>query len=276
MSRVAAVIVNWNSGARLNAAVRSLLDTSDAEVVVVDNASTDPSVAAVDGGPRLRVVRNASNAGFAGGVNRGFAETATPYILIVNPDVRSRPGAVAALTGVLDRFPRAGAVGGFVNRRYLPRPLPTLGSLARENLGLGPRVREPPVGLARVEQPSAAALMVRRAAFEAVGGFDERFHPAWYEDVDFSTALAASGWECWFEPAAAFEHEGGYSADALGPERFMDAYYANQFRYVRKRMGPRSVPVLKACLLAGVAARSLVRPGRAAGYWRGLRRVMAA
>ncbi len=276
MSRTAAVIVNWNAGQRLAAAVGSVLETSDAEVLVVDNASTDGSVDAMDGAARLRIVRNASNAGFAGGVNRGFAETEAPYVLLVNPDVRARPGAVAALAAVLDGRPRVGAVGGFVNRRYLPRPLPTLGSLARENLGLGRRVRERPRGLARVEQPAGAALLIRRAAYEAVGGFDERFHPAWYDDVDFSKALAESGWEAWFEPAAQFDHDGGYSAAAMGPARFMSAYYTNQFRYVRKHLGAAGVPVLKAALVAGVVARSVVRPRRAAGYWRGLRQVMAA
>ena len=118
--------------------------------------------------------------------------------------------------------------------------------------------------------------MVRREAYEAVGGFDEQFHPAWYEDVDFSKALVKYGWEAYFEPAASFEHDGGYSLDAMGPERFMTAYYTNQFRYARKHLGTSSVPGLKAALLVGVVARSLVHPSRFGGYWRGLRQVIAS
>lgn len=276
MSDVAALIVNWNAGSMLATAVESLISGSDAEVVVVDNASSDGSAESVAGiDPRVRVVRNKTNAGFAGGVNRGFLETRTPYVLVLNPDVRVRPGAIAALRTVLERHARAGAVGGFVNSRYLPRQLPTLGSLAGANLGVGPGTGPEPEALVRVEQPAAAALLVRRAAFDAVGGFDERFHPAWYEDVDFFAALRQAGWEAYFEPAARFDHEGGYSAVAMGTERFMAAYYTNQFRYARKHLGVGSVPFLKGALVAGVVLRSLARPSGLAGYWRGLWQVIS-
>jgi GT2 family glycosyltransferase len=277
MSQLAVVIVNWNAGSMLGASVRSLLSTSDAEIVIVDNASTDGSLDDVNGaGGRIHVVRNSRNVGFAGGVNRGFEETRTPYVLILNPDVRATPGAIDALKSVLDSNPRAGAVGGFVNNRYLPRRFPTRVSLVRENLGLARRRGNKASELARVDQPAGSALMVRREAFEAVGGFDEQFYPAWFEDVDFSKALAASGWEAWFEPAASFDHDGGYSLETMGTERFMAAYYTNQLRYVRKHLGEGLVPVLKAALLVGVVVRSLLRPRQFGGYWRGLLQVMAA
>jgi GT2 family glycosyltransferase len=281
MTPVAAVIVNWNGGPRLERAVRSLLTASDAEIVVVDNASTDSSlegIARIDGidgidgvDARVTVVRNGSNAGFAGGINLRFTRTDAPFVLILNPDVRALPGAVSALTRVLDQHPRAGSVGGFVNARYLPRPLPTLGSLVRENLGLAPRRGEnPDSGPVRVGQAAGAALMVRRDAFDDVGGFDERYHPAWYEDVDFARSLALAQWESWYEPSARFEHDGGYSLEALGREGFMAAYYPNQFRYVRKHLGAGSVPAVKAALVVGVLLRMAGRPSQARCYCRGL------
>ncbi len=277
MSDVAALIVNWNSGPLIGAAIRSILSTSESEIVVVDNASSDGSLDAVDRSePRIRIFRNDENLGFAAGINRGFRETRSTYVLILNPDARARPGAIAALKSVLDRNARAGAVGGYVNSRYMPRSLPTMGSLIRENLGLGRGAPPVPNGLVRVDQPAGSALMVRRDAYDAVNGFDEQFYPAWYEDVDFAKSLAVSGWEVYFDPAAAFEHDGGYSLEALGVERFMVAYYANQFRYARKHLNARFVPALKAALLVGVAARSLIRPHRAGGYLRGLRQVMVA
>lgn len=277
MSDVAALIVNWNSGPLIGAAVGSILSTSESEIVVVDNASSDESLNAVDtSDSRVRILRNDENLGFAAGINQGFRETRSTYVLILNPDARARPGTIAALKSVLDGNARAGAVGGYVNARYLPRSLPTMGSLIRENLGLGRSARAVPSGLVRVDQPAGSALMVRREAFDAVSGFDEQFFPAWYEDVDFAKSLAVSGWEIYFDPTARFEHDGGYSLGAMGTERFMAAYYANQFRYARKHLNARFVPALKAALVVGVAARSLVRPGQAGGYMRGLRQVMAA
>src|SRR6185295_2582221 len=114
---------------------------------------------------------------------------------------------------------------------YLPRQLPTATSLIRENLGLAKR---PQLGTTNdpyeVEQPAAAALLVRRSAYEEVGGFDSRFYPAWYEDVDFCKRMKAAGWRIYFDPTAQFTHEGGYSAKALGKSAFATAYYRNQLR----------------------------------------------
>ncbi len=279
VNAVSVVIVNWNSGSMLARSVNAL--EAGIDIVVVDNASSDDSVHQLEsnsGPQRVRVVRLGHNTGFAGGVNRGFRETETPFTLILNPDVRAMPGAVEALVNLLEREPRAGAVGGFVNARYAPRRFPSVLRLMLENLGLRRPLGEElvPAGPVRVEQPAAAALMVRREAFDEVGGFDEGFFPAWYEDVDFARRLENRGWERWFEPRAEFEHDGGYSAASLGTERFFEAYYTNQLRYARMRLSPRAVPLLKGALSAGTIARMAARPRLATGYWRGLKRVLRA
>jgi len=278
MSEVAAVIVNWNGGPGLVDTVGSLLSTSDADIVIVDNASSDRSLDnLVETNPRLRVIRNTSNDGFAAGINRGFRETQSRYVLILNPDAKASPGAVATLKSVLDEKPRAGAVGGFVNERYLPRPLPTVGGLILENFGFSPkRLARNARSLVRVDQPAAAALMVRRETFDAVGGFDEQFHPAWYEDVDFSTALAGADWEIYYDPNAKFDHVGGHTFRLLGTEGFMMAYYANQFRYVRKHFSSGPILYLKIALILGVAVKMVRHPGQIPSYWRGLLPVMNA
>lgn len=270
MSDIAAVLINWNSGPMLQSAVESLISASDTEIVVVDNASSDGSlrdVRALD--QRIRVIENSDNIGLASAINQAFGITETPFVLILNPDVRARPGAVDTLRGVFDRMPRAAVVGGFVNPRYLPRPFPTIGRLVWENLGFPPRRTKPRNGdLMRVEQPAASALMIRREAFDEVGGFDEQFYPAWYEDVDFCRAISRAGWEAYFHPGAVFDHDGGYSLESLGFEQFMAAYHENQFRYALKHLGRRSVPVLKAALIVGLLLRMIPRPQRARSYWR--------
>ena len=274
MTATSVVIVNWNSGPHLARAVASLVAITDAidAIVVVDNASTDDSLAEVDtSDSRVRIVRNATNTGFAGGINRGARETSGPYMLVLNPDVQVQEGAVNRLRRLLEDRPRIGAAGGFVNERYWPRPFPTPVSLIVENLGLGARtLRGPGVEGLRVDQPAASALMIRREAFDAVGGFDDQFFPAWYEDVDFATALATHGWTCWYDPAARFDHDGGYSLNGLGNAGFMMAYYANQFRYVRKRIGAGWVVPIKIALAIGTLGRMIRRPAEAGSYWQGL------
>ena len=231
-------IVNWNSGKALAACVESILALyPHMEISIVDNGSQDHSITeALRHGDGIRITFQQSNTGFAAGVNRAVGSLQTPYVLILNPDVLVRKGAIEAMETVLNQKPRVGAVGGYVNDNYLPRKLPTALDLIRQNLGLGgrgviPRKRGEPYA---VEQPAAAAIMVRRAAFQSIGGFDEQFFPAWYEDVDFCRRLIEAGWDIYFAPEAEFLHEGGYSAKAMGRRAFIEAYYHNQWRYAYK------------------------------------------
>ncbi len=274
---IAVVIINWNSGSLLRPCVQSVLDTArDAEVVVIDNASTDASLESLAAlRNQIDVVQNSGNRGFAAAVNQGFDQTSTPFVLILNPDLRVLPGAIELLAEFLSAHPKAGAVGGYLNDDYLPRPFPTAASLARENLGLERRLYSKRwTGPVAVEQPAAAALMVRRDAYEQIDGFDERFYPAWYEDVDFCSRMKTAGWQIYFEPAAEFQHEGGYSAQALGPKAFAQAYYRNQLRYAQKHFGPASRFTVRVSIAAGMLLRMAARPGLAGAYASVLRGVL--
>jgi GT2 family glycosyltransferase len=267
---IAIGIINWNSGHWLKDCLASIPSTSDvAEIVVVDNASTDGSLETASGfGDRVQVVRNEANMGFAGGVNQAFSATSAPLVLILNPDVGVTSGVIERMRSFLDSHPKVAAIGGHVGERYLPRRLPTASSLIRENLGLGKRSdghasSEP----YEIEQAAAAALMIRRVAFEEVGGFDSRFYPAWYEDVDFCMQLKSAGWGIYFDPMSKFLHEGGYSATALGTSAFAAAYYRNQLRYVAKHMSGTSGLAIRFAMAAGMVARTLAAPAHAGAYW---------
>lgn len=254
----AVVIVNWNSGRRLASCLQSL--PSNPETIVIDNASTDDSLRmAKESGAGATFIENPTNRGLAPAVNQGFAVTSTPYVLLLNPDIRVVPGAVEILERVLDEHPRAGAVGGFVNEKYLPRPLATPWTVIRENLGMPVGTMDTP----EVGQAAAAALLVRRDAYDAARGFDERFLPAWYEDVDFCRSLRSQGWEVRFARDAEFIHEGGYSARALGVSDFAAMYYRNQLRYIHKHFNPASEVLVRLSIVAGMIARLVVKPSRA-------------
>src|SRR6516165_8310630 len=121
-------IINWNSGRWLRPCVESLLaTTTTVEILVIDNASTDSSLESVEGfRNRIDLARNSVNRGFAAAVNQAFQATSTPYVLILNPDVRAMPGAIQVLEEFLDVHSKAGAIGGNVGEKYLPKKLPTI------------------------------------------------------------------------------------------------------------------------------------------------------
>jgi GT2 family glycosyltransferase len=261
--RSTVVVINWNSADLLRTCIESLVaTTTDPAILVIDNASRDYSVDFITGfHNRVSLIGNSSNRGFAAAVNQAFEWTTTPYILILNPDVQVLPGAVQLLEEFMDSHPWTGAAGGYVGEKYLPRAFPTFGALVRENLGLGsglaPIQSSEPI---QVDQPAAAALIIRRDAYEDTGPFDERFFPAWYEDVDFCLRLKCHGWKIFFVPAAKFIHTGGYSAERLGSERFLRAYYRNQVRYVEKHFGSLATIAVRASIAAGMIGRVIERP----------------
>jgi GT2 family glycosyltransferase len=143
-----------------------------------------------------------------------------------------------------------------------------MSSIIRENLGFRRRVMKSQDTVPyEVEQPAAAALMVRRSAYAQVGGFDPRFYPAWYEDVDFCKQLKVAGWQVYFDPSARFLHEGGYSAKALGATGFAVAYYRNQLRYARKHMSTAAGIAIRCSIAAGMAARTIAAPANAGAFF---------
>src|SRR5262245_5739269 len=100
-------IVNWNSGSLLRSCVQSALTTApDAEVIVIDNASKDNSVELIaEFRDRVDIIRNSVNRGFAGAVNQGFQQSSSPYVLILNPDIRVPSGAIDILENFLNVHP---------------------------------------------------------------------------------------------------------------------------------------------------------------------------
>jgi len=280
---VSVLVVSWQSGAWLERCLRSI-DPAEAQIIVADNASTDGSAArAAASAPHARVLALPRNLGFAGGVNAARREATAPRLLILNPDAAATPGAIGRLAAALDAAPEIGAAAGRLvdadgtpQRGFNVRRLPTLASLAADLLlvdHLWPgnpvsaryyaRDLDPDVP-ADVEQPAAACLMVRADVFDRLGGFDETFWPAWWEDVDFCRRLLAAGYRIRYAPDATFVHEGGTSVGALGPERFARAYGVNLRRYVRKHHGAAAALAVGGMAAIGGGVRRLARAVRPA------------
>jgi N-acetylglucosaminyl-diphospho-decaprenol L-rhamnosyltransferase len=231
----------------------------------------------------VRLLNPGRNLGFAGGSNFGARAAGAELLLFLNPD--ARPGgeeipALGALTALVEAFAGWPQATGLVPRligfdgvaqtgwqlRRLPAPLALLAHALFWNPGTGDRT-EPPAGTA-IEQPAAAALALRRSVFESLGGFDEAFFPAWFEDVDLARRLAGGGHSLLYLPAALFRHRQGSSVSALGYGAFLTAYDRNLCRYLAKHHGQAWALAFRA--LAGPAALlrllllPLRRPARAA------------
>lgn len=192
-------------------------------LVAVDNASRDGSAEYLrellgDGA----VLVNTRNRGYAAAVNQAFAAVPERDVLVLNPDVElADAGSLARLVSALAEHPRAGAIGPRLldqdgstqsSARRFPSPLAMAGnSSAAHRLGVAQRaaeryLRPPPVDRAtRVDWLLGAAMLIRREAYEEVGGWDERFF-LYLEDTDFCRRLGQGGWECWYVPEAAMRH----------------------------------------------------------------------
>ena len=285
VSGLSAVIVNWNSGSCLGELLESMepLGKGWAQVVVVDNASQDGSAGPARGREGVELVEAGENLGFAGAANRGITRVSTPWVLLLNPDVTLCADSVKTLCREADERPHCGIATGTLlsHSRRTPqiRSLPGPWSLLRDAIFLdellalaGLDLREGPdsagpagegssVEAMKVEQPAAAFWMLRRRAWEAVCGFDPRFHPAWFEDVDFCRRLPDAGWEILHFPGIRVgTHLGGASLDRLGYSAFVEIYTRNMLRYLAKHHKlayPLLWPLIRlgALLRRGVVAR---------------------
>src|SRR5436190_11626319 len=264
------VIVTYNSGAEIGACLDAAM-ASGAEVVVVDNASGDGTVAEVRR-RGARLIENTTNRGFAAATNQGFIVLNHPYILLLNPDAVLKTD-LEPLREACDLRAAAGAGGRLLDAEgrpqigFMARTLPTPLALALEALLLNRICPNNPVnrryrGLhldyeqrLEVEQPAGAFLMVRRAVWEELGGFDEEFHPLWFEDVDFCRRAADRGYRMYYEPRAVAKHTGGHSIGSLSVETRRFYWYRSLLKYSAKHFRPLAFRGV--CL--AVAAGSVLR-----------------
>ncbi len=272
--RTAVVVVNYESGPALARCVGHLLAEGPSEVVVVDNGSTDGSLAeARRASPSIAVLAPGANLGYGAAVNRGVAATTAPYVLVCNSDLEVRPGTLDALRGVLADDPGCALVGPLVrtpdgSRYPSARQFPSLVDAAgHAMLGLfvpGNRFTrayqrseldgaEPAV--LTVDWVSGACFLVRRVAFEAAGGFDERYF-MYAEDVDLCWRLGRGGWRVAYLPAAEVTHTQGVSTDRH-PYRMIVEHHRSLLRFAaRSSEGARRA--LLPLVAVGLAFRAVL------------------
>lgn len=269
------LIVTWNSERWIDRCLGSIAEACDGiayEVLVYDNASDDATLAHI--GENAQVIRANANDGFAAGTNRALAQSRGRFVFFLNPDCELAPKALTLLMNFLEQNPHAAAAApllddesGDSQREFQLRRLPTMRSLATEILLLDKvfpanrttaRYRYRDADLTHpipVEQPAAAAFLIRREVFEEIGELDEQFRPAWFEDVDFCRRLKTAGKAIYAVPAARARHFGGASLEHVGLGRFVDVWYRNMWLYARKWFTPGEAEMLRWLIISGMLLR---------------------
>jgi len=222
----------------------------------------------------VRLINNPVNRGFAAAANQGFAALTTPYVLLLNPDAVlettleplrqacNLPGAAAAGGKLVD-------VQGGPQLGFMVRRLPTATTLILESLFVNAIWPGNPVNRryraldldpdspAPVEQPAGAFLMVRRAVWEELGGFDECYAPLWFEDVDFCRRLLDRGYSLHYTPLAVAKHTGAHSILGLPLEIRRHYWYRSLLRYSAKHFPPLSFRAVCLAVVTGSVLRGI-------------------
>jgi len=258
-------IVNTESRELLLACLESLADV-DVEIVVLDNASEDGSVAAVRKRfPDVRVIPQEFRAGFGANHNTVIRVTRSRYIYVLNEDTTATDWGFDRLIAYLDAHPRVAAVGPRLvypdGRRQdsawrFPTPLvsalglATLGKLGvKQSLGDDPRP---------VDWVMGAAIVLRREALTEVGLFDEDFF-LYSEEVDLQFRLRQAGWEVHYVPdVTVVHHESQFSAGI--PERRINEMWRSRHRYWHKHHSGAGARVAALATGAQYAARAALSP----------------
>ncbi|HYS06411.1 MAG TPA: glycosyltransferase family 2 protein [Candidatus Dormibacteraeota bacterium] len=241
------IVVSWNTRELLRGCLQSALanlGTLSAEIIVVDNASVDDSAGMVQkvfgDDPRVRLIANSRNEGFARGNNQAFAVARGEFLAIVNPDIVFRGPALGSLLEHLREHPKAGiATCNLVGADGLPQSLhrtfPTLPIVFCRWTRVGRRIDRwllggsvgrryqlmhlRRTGVTAIDQAAAACLMIERPTVERIGGlFDERF-PIFFNDVDLSRRVWNAGLEVHVLYDVSVVHHGGASIKQMRPGR---------------------------------------------------------
>jgi len=271
---VAVVAVTYSPGEVLATFLDSLALSSSCEldIVLADNGSVDGSVEeAAEKRPNVRLVRTGGNLGYGRAANIGVHATTAEFVVVANPDVVWRPGALDTLLAAARRWPRGAAFGPLIHTEQgavypSARELPSIGR------GIGHALcgwwwpSNPWTAAYRVENAppvertagwlSGSCLLVRRNAFDAIGGFDPGYF-MYFEDLDLGDRLGKAGWQNVYVPSAVVSHIGGHSTSRHAA-RMAAEHHRSAWRYLSRRYaGLRWLP-LRLVLRAGLGLRMMV------------------
>lgn len=256
-ARAAIAVVSWNTRdalARCLHSLRAAHDAGEAAVWVVDNGSSDGSPDLVrQRFDWVKLLEPGANVGYGPAVNLVATETGTEWVAASNSDVVFEPGAVGALLSAGDAHPDTGCLlprlilpDGSTQTSVQPFPGPAVSALAAARAQRAVRAAGHKLALrgfwdpglpAEVDWAAGAFMLIRRTAWNAVGGFD----PAQWlyaEDLDICWRLRRAGWKTRYEPSAVLRHEHSEaSRKAFGEEGLDDRWMGARYAWIARRRG---------------------------------------
>ena len=294
MTSFSATIVAYRSRDRLAACIEPLRRMDGMQrVVVVDHGDDGSADVAEELG--ALAVRNPSNPGYGAGQNAAVACTDTPYLLLLNPDAIVEPDGIATGLAFLDDNRGVAAVQGVIRSSDTGEPersqgvslgplhllgravgarrllrVPVFHSIGRRIPGLADHVERTPEWPSAVESLAAVSVLVRREAFDAVGGFDEDFF-LYGEDIDLSKRLRLAGWTLMSLPVEWAVHASGASSSGWWDRELV--WWEGTMRAAAKWWTPRQFSMAMLAVIVRVVPMAIVRPRRASDL---ISRVVAA
>ena len=245
------VVVNYNAGEHLLRCIASVFahaGDGSVGVVVVDNASADGSARrAAEAHPEITLIENRDNRGFGTAANQGIRATSSPYVFALNPDAEISAGTLSGFVKLAEDRPKAGAIGPLVRESdgsIYPsaRKVPSIGE-AVGHAFLHPFAPDNRFSRAytmadwdrtserEVSWVSGSCVLLRRAALDRVGMFDEAYF-MYAEDADLCTRLRAAGYTVLFTPELEVTHERGVSTG--NSKRMIHEHSRSVYRYFSK------------------------------------------
>ncbi|MFD3746145.1 glycosyltransferase family 2 protein [Nocardia sp. NPDC058633] len=273
---LAVVTVTYSPGEHLEHFITTLADATSEkpQVILADNGSTDgvPELVA-EANSHVTLLRTGGNIGYGGAINRAVAEIdpSIEFVILANPDIRWGVDSIDKMLEAAARWPRAGAIGPMVRE-----PDGSIYPSARRVPGLADGAGHAVLGSVWPKNPwsvryrqeneqiservvgwlSGSCLLVRRAAFDTIDGFDSRYF-MYMEDVDFGDRMGKAGWHNVFVPDAEVTHAKGHAA-GKHPELMLPAHHASAYRFQADRHPHWWQAPLRGALRAGLAVRSKI------------------
>jgi len=271
MNNVAVAIISWNTRELLEACLGSVVAEEPVEVVVIDNGSSDGSPEMVRRVfPGVRVKVNPENPGFGAAGNQAFALTTAPYLLLLNADTQLRDGAIRAIGEYLDQHPQAAVLGPRLvhpdgrlqsSCSSFPNPIVPLVKSKRLTRVVRrlPLLRDRMLDTWTHDRPRrvpwvvGAALALRRQAFEAVGGFDQKIR-MYFEEPDLCLRLLHAGWETHFAPVTDVVHVEGASTQQRRHDMLWEWVVSYRY-YIERHFSGRRLAIARTTFRFGMRVR---------------------
>lgn len=302
MADVSIIIVSWNVADLLAACLRSLQvvdNTYAQEIIVVDSASTDETVARVrQEFPEITLLPQTENLGFSRCNNIGLAKATGRHLLLLNPDTEVIGHAVDQMVAYLDAHPEVGIVGPHTlntdhTTQSTRRRFPTVPLAFFESTWLQPytpkawldryyMTDQPDTGVFEVDWVQGSALMTRREVYQQIDGLDEQY-VMFFEELDWCKRAKDAGWRVAYLGTAQIVHHGGKSTDQVVANKHI-YFQRSKLHYFAKHHGSLIALVLRMFLLVSYAiqiavegvktllgSKRAMRRDRISAYWQVLR-----